>query len=147
MTAPPWSSGWVDRRDCGAVFDHEGSLPHPAEDREGPEKKSPAGRGLTQLALDMWRQPFSRGRITLPTRQELRMGFDTTARYHRDRAAQFRSHAERARLAETREMYLRLARAETTMAEMAERRQSEGLAAGQLTPTIPQDPKKPNGEG
>ena len=37
------------------------------------------------------------------------MGFDTTAQYHRDRAAQFRSHAEHARLAETREMYLRLA--------------------------------------
>ena len=76
------------------------------------------------------------------------MGFDTTARYHRDRAAQFRSHAERARLAETREMYLRLARAEAAIAEMAERRhQSEMPATGQLALTIPQDPKKPNGEG
>jgi hypothetical protein len=75
------------------------------------------------------------------------MGFDITAQYHRDRAAQFRSHAEHARLAETREMYLRLARAEAAMAEMAERRKSEGLATGQLTLTIPQDPEKPNGEG
>ena len=25
---------WVDRRDLGQVFGHEGELPHPAEDRE-----------------------------------------------------------------------------------------------------------------
>jgi hypothetical protein len=25
--------GWVDRRDLGQVFDHEGPLPHPPQDR------------------------------------------------------------------------------------------------------------------
>jgi hypothetical protein len=25
--------GWFDTRDLGAVFDHEGPLPHPVEDR------------------------------------------------------------------------------------------------------------------
>jgi len=45
-------------------------------------------------------------------------------------------------------MYLRLARAEASMAELAERRhQSEIVAPGQLTMSVPQDPKKPNGEG
>jgi len=76
------------------------------------------------------------------------MGVVTTAQYHRDRAAQFRRHAEHARLAETREMYLRLASAEAAMAELAERRhRSEMVAPGQLALQVPQDPKKPNGEG
>ena len=76
------------------------------------------------------------------------MGVVTTAQYHRYRAAQFRRHAEHARLAETREMYLRLASAEAAMAELAERRRrSEMVAPGQLTLQVPQDPKKPNGEG
>jgi hypothetical protein len=76
------------------------------------------------------------------------MGVVTPAQYHWDRAALFRSHAEHARLAETREMYLRLARTEDAMAELAERRhQSEMVATGRLLPLIPQDPKKPNGEG
>jgi hypothetical protein len=67
----------------------------------------------------------------------------TTAQHHRNRAAQFRSHAEHATLAETREMYLRLARTEAAMAELAERRhQSEMIAHGQLTLPVPQDPKK-----
>jgi hypothetical protein len=26
--------GWVDMRDLGMVLDHEGPLPHPADDRE-----------------------------------------------------------------------------------------------------------------
>jgi hypothetical protein len=106
------------------------------------------GSGAMPFAVNTWRQPFSRGRITLTTRPELRMGVVTSAQHHWDRAAQFRRHAEEARLAETREMYLRLARAEDAMAEMAERRQqNEVLATGQLTGTIPQDQKKPNGEG
>ncbi len=25
--------GWIDMRDLGAVLDHEGSLPHPASDK------------------------------------------------------------------------------------------------------------------
>jgi len=76
------------------------------------------------------------------------MGVLTTAQYHRYRAAQFRRHAEHARLAETREMYLRLARAEAAMAELAERRhRSEMVARAQLTLQLPQEPKKPNGEG
>ena len=76
------------------------------------------------------------------------MGVVTTAQHHRNRAALFRSHAEQARFAETREMYLRLARTEDAMAETAERRhQSEMVAPGQLTLPVPQDPKKPNGEG
>jgi hypothetical protein len=25
--------GWIDMRDLGAVFDHEGPLPHPASDQ------------------------------------------------------------------------------------------------------------------
>ena len=76
------------------------------------------------------------------------MGDVATVQYHRDRAALFRGHAERARNAEMKEMYLRLARTEDAMAEMAERRhQSEVLATGQLTLSVPQDPKKPNGEG
>jgi hypothetical protein len=25
--------GWIDRRDLGQVFDHEGPLPHPAQDQ------------------------------------------------------------------------------------------------------------------
>jgi hypothetical protein len=76
------------------------------------------------------------------------MGVVTSAQHHWDRAAQFRRYAEHARLPETREMYLRLARTEDAMAEMAERRhQSEVLATGQLTLSVPQDPKKPNGEG
>ena len=88
------------------------------------------------------------GRITLATQQELRMVVVTTAQHHRNRAAQFRSHAEYARLPETREMYLRLARTEDAMAEMAERRQqSEVVAVEQWALPIPQDPKKPNGEG
>ena len=75
-------------------------------------------------------------------------GIVAAARYHWDRVAQFRSHPERARLAETREMYLRLARTEAAMAEMAERRhQSEMIAHGQLTLPVPQYPKTPNGEG
>ena len=28
----PVCGGWVDCRDLGQVFDHEGPLPHPAED-------------------------------------------------------------------------------------------------------------------
>jgi hypothetical protein len=45
-------------------------------------------------------------------------------------------------------MYLRLARAEASMAELAERRhQSEMVAPAQLTRQLPQEPKKPNGEG
>jgi hypothetical protein len=45
-------------------------------------------------------------------------------------------------------MYLRLARTEAAMAEMAQRRhQSEMVAPGQLTLPVSQDPKKPNGEG
>jgi hypothetical protein len=28
----PACGGWVDCRDLGQVFDHEGPLPHPAED-------------------------------------------------------------------------------------------------------------------
>ena len=76
------------------------------------------------------------------------MGVITTAQYHWDRAAQFRRHAEHARLPGTREMYLRLARAEDAMAELAERRQqSELVAVGQWALPILQDPKKPNGEG
>jgi hypothetical protein len=51
------------------------------------KRNSPAKRGLTQLALGMWPQPFSCGRITLPTRPELRMGVVTTAQYHRDRGS------------------------------------------------------------
>jgi hypothetical protein len=109
--------------------------------------KSPAGRGLTPLPVGTWPQPFLCGRITLATRQELRMVVVTTAQYHRNRAEHFRSHAEHATLAETREMYLRLARTEDAMAEQAERRhQSERVAPGQLTLPVPQDPKKPNGE-
>ena len=76
------------------------------------------------------------------------MGVVTTAQYHRERAAQFRRHAEHARRDETKEMYLRLAKMEAAMAELAERRhQSEIVAPGQLTLSVPQDPKKPNGEG
>ena len=76
------------------------------------------------------------------------MGVVTSAQHHWDRAAQFRCHAEHARLPETREMYLRLARTEDAMAEMAERRhQSEMVTPGQLILPVPQDPKKPNGEG
>ena len=76
------------------------------------------------------------------------MGVVTTAQYHRDRAAQFRRHAEHARVDETREMYLRLAEMEAAMAELAERRhQSEIVAPGQLTLSVPHDPKKPNGGG
>ena len=76
------------------------------------------------------------------------MGVVTTAQYHRNRAAQFRRHSENARLAETREMYLRLAKAEAAMAELVERRhQSEMIAPGQLTLPVREDPKKPNGEG
>lgn len=26
--------GWIDCRDLGSVFDHEGPLPHPSEDQE-----------------------------------------------------------------------------------------------------------------
>jgi len=26
--------GWIDCRDLGQVFDHEGPLPHPAQDQE-----------------------------------------------------------------------------------------------------------------
>jgi hypothetical protein len=26
--------GWIDRRDLGQVLEHEGPLPHPAEDQE-----------------------------------------------------------------------------------------------------------------
>src|SRR5215472_16052716 len=84
----------------------------------------------------------------LATRLELRMCVVTTAQYHRDRAAQFRRHAEHARLSETREMYLRLARTEDAMAELSERRQqSELVAVGQWALAILQDPKKSNGEG
>ena len=44
-------------------------------------------------------------------------------------------------------MYLRLARTEDAMAELAERRrQSEVVAVEQWALPIPQDPKKPNGE-
>jgi len=76
------------------------------------------------------------------------MGSITSAQYHWDRAALFRIHAEHARLAETREMYLRLARTEDAMAELAERRrQSELVATGQWALPIPQDSKKSNGEG
>jgi len=76
------------------------------------------------------------------------MGVVTTAQYHRDRAAQFRRHAEHARLSETREMYLRLVRTEAAMANMAERRrQSEMIAIGWWIPPNPRDLKKPNGEG
>jgi hypothetical protein len=65
-----------------------------------------------------------------------------TAQYHWERAALFRGHAENARLAETREMYLRLARLEAALAELAERRlQSEMVVPGRLTPPILQDPK------
>ena len=79
---------------------------------------------------------------------DLVMGVITSARYHGDRAAQFRRHAEHARFPETREMYLRLARTEDAMAELVERRhQIEMIATGQLLPPTPQDPKKPNGEG
>jgi hypothetical protein len=79
---------------------------------------------------------------------EVRMGVVTKTQFHRDRAGQFRSHAEHARLPETREMYLRLARTEDAMAEMAEgRQQSEVVAVGQWALPIPQDPKKSNGEG
>ena len=76
------------------------------------------------------------------------MGVITSAQYHSDRAALFRRHAEHARFPETREMYLRLARTEAVMAELAERRhQSEMIAVEKWVPPIPQDPKKPNGEG
>ena len=79
---------------------------------------------------------------------DLVMGVITSARYHGDRAAQFRRHAEHARFPETREMYLRLARREDAMAEMAERRhRSEMVASERRIQPIPQDPKKPNGEG
>jgi hypothetical protein len=30
----PACGGWIDCRDLGQVFEHEGELPHPAEDRE-----------------------------------------------------------------------------------------------------------------
>jgi hypothetical protein len=76
------------------------------------------------------------------------MGVITSAQYHWDRAAQFRRHAEHARFPETREMYLRLARTEDAMAELVERRHhSEVVAVEQWALPIPQDPKKPNGEG
>ena len=79
---------------------------------------------------------------------DLVMGVITSARYHGDRAAQFRRHAEHARFPETREMYLRLARGEDAMAEMAERRhRSEMVASERGIQPIAQDPKKPNGEG
>ena len=29
----PACGGWIDCRDLGQVFEHEGPLPHPAEDR------------------------------------------------------------------------------------------------------------------
>jgi hypothetical protein len=29
----PACGGWIDRRDLGQVFEHEGPLPHPAQDR------------------------------------------------------------------------------------------------------------------
>jgi Zn-finger nucleic acid-binding protein len=29
----PACGGWIDRRDLGHVLDHEGPLPHPAQDR------------------------------------------------------------------------------------------------------------------
>ena len=29
----PGCGGWIDCRDLGQVFDHEGPLPHPAQDR------------------------------------------------------------------------------------------------------------------
>jgi hypothetical protein len=76
------------------------------------------------------------------------MGDVATAQRHLDRAAIVCRHAERARTAETREMYLRLARTEAALAEMAEHRhQTEMVASGERTLPIPQDRKKPNGEG
>jgi hypothetical protein len=29
----PACDGWIDRRDLGQVFEHEGPLPHPAQDQ------------------------------------------------------------------------------------------------------------------
>jgi hypothetical protein len=29
----PTCGGWIDCRDLGQVFEHEGALPHPAQDR------------------------------------------------------------------------------------------------------------------
>ena len=43
-------------------------------------------------------------------------------RYHRERAQRFQSHAAHAKAAETREMYLRLARTEQALVDHLEQR-------------------------
>jgi Zn-finger nucleic acid-binding protein len=37
----PTCGGWIDCRDLGQVFEHEGPLPHPAQDRRNDHEKAP----------------------------------------------------------------------------------------------------------
>jgi len=49
----PTCGGWIDCRDLGQVFEPEGPLPHPAQDRRNDHEKAPLrGRASSMVFLD-----------------------------------------------------------------------------------------------